>query len=124
MMEIYNTTKSKSKKNKGDIIYEGKQNYLIYKISVEFYVLYRYFSGSFITVHVETGWEILFEGIREHYISMLIIFLVSGICGLVIVYQLRKMIGTVIRRNCFSDVNTKSLKIMEAAAFLITVLFL
>ena len=54
-MEIYNTTKSKSKKNKGDIIYEGKQNYLIYKISVEFYVLYRYFSGSFITVHVETG---------------------------------------------------------------------
>lgn len=59
----------------------------------------------------------------EHYISMLIIFLVSGICGLVIVYQLRKMIGTVIRRNCFSDVNTKSLKIMEAAAFLITVLF-
>lgn len=59
----------------------------------------------------------------EHYISMLIIFLVSGICGLVIVYQLRKMIGTVIRRNCFSDVNTKSLKIMEAVAFLITVLF-
>lgn len=59
----------------------------------------------------------------EHYISMLIIFLVSGICGLVIVYQLRKMIGTVIRRNCFSDVNTKSLKIMEEAAFLITVLF-
>ena len=61
--------------------------------------------------------------LEEHYISMLIIFLVSDICGLVIVYQLRKMIGTVIRRNCFSDVNTKSLKIMEAAAFLITVLF-
>lgn len=61
--------------------------------------------------------------LSQHYISMLIIFLAAGICGLVIVYQLRKMIGTVIRRNCFSDVNTKSLRIMEAAAFLITVLF-
>jgi len=63
------------------------------------------------------------QELGDHYISMLIIFLVSGICGLVIVYQLRKMIDTVIRKNSFSDVNTKSLKIMEAAAFLITVLF-
>lgn len=61
--------------------------------------------------------------LNEHYISMLLIFLLSAVCGLVIVYQLRKMIGTVIGRNCFSDVNTKSLRIMEAAAFLITVLF-
>lgn len=63
------------------------------------------------------------EELEAHYISMLFIFLMSAICGLVIVYQLRKMIGTVIGRNCFSDVNTKSLRIMEAAAFLITVLF-
>ena len=61
---------------------------------------------------LKTGRKILFSRAGDHYISMLIIFFVSGICGLVIVYQLRKMIGTVIRRNCFSDVNTKSLKIM------------
>lgn len=60
----------------------------------------------------------------EHYISMLIIFLLSGVCGLTIVWQLRKMIITVLNRNCFVDNNTKSLKVMGKAAFVITVLFI
>ena len=49
----------------------------------------------------------------DHYISMLIIFFLSGVCGLIIVWQLKKMITTVLEKNCFVDSNTKSLKVME-----------
>lgn len=62
--------------------------------------------------------------LAEYYISMLSIFFLSGVSGLVIVWQLRKMISTVIDRNCFVDSNTKSLRVMGKAAFVITVLFL
>ena len=41
------------------------------------------------------------QDFAEHYIPMLAVFLVSGVCGLVIVYQLRKMIRTVIARTAF-----------------------
>ena len=64
------------------------------------------------------------EDIEEHYILMLIIFLLSGICGLIIVYQLKKMVRTVAGRNCFVEGNTKSLRLMGKVAFIISVLFL
>lgn len=64
------------------------------------------------------------QDLENHYISMLLIFLLSGVCGLVIVWQLRKMISTVIDRNCFVDSNTKSLRMMGRVAFVIAVLFL
>ena len=60
---------------------------------------------------------------KEHYISMLIIFLISGVCGLIIVFQLKKMMGTVADKNCFVDNNTKSLRIMGKVSFLIVILF-
>ena len=58
----------------------------------------------------------------EHYISMLVIFFLSGVCGLLIVWRLKKMITTVLERNCFVDSNTKSLKVMGKSAFVIAVL--
>lgn len=64
------------------------------------------------------------KDIENYYIMMLIVFFISGLCGLVIVYQLRKMITTVVRQDCFVDNNTKSLKLMEKAAFIISFLFL
>ena len=60
----------------------------------------------------------------EHYISMLVIFFLSGVCGLLIVWRLKKMITTVLERNCFVDSNTKSLKVMGKSAFVIAVLFI
>lgn len=63
------------------------------------------------------------EEIGRQYLPMLIIFGVSGICGLIIVFQLRKMIKTVIQKNCFVDNNTKSLRIMGKVSFLIVILF-
>ncbi len=61
--------------------------------------------------------------IGDNYIFMLIIFFISGVCGLVIIYQLRKMISTVIGRSCFVENNTKSLKAMGRVAFVIAALF-
>ena len=60
----------------------------------------------------------------EHYISMQVIFFLSGVCGLLIVWRLKKMITTVLERNCFVDSNTKSLKVMGKSAFVIAVLFI
>ena len=41
--------------------------------------------------------------IKEHYVLYLIVYLISGVMGIIIVYCLRKMIGTVIRYH--SDVS-------------------
>ena len=63
-------------------------------------------------------------GIGENYAGMLIIFGLSGICGLVIVYELRKMMKTVMNKDCFVENNVKSLKIMGKVSFCISVFFL
>lgn len=86
-----------------------------------------FFSG--ILVVVTLPWTLNLAGryyseeIGRQYWPMLIIFGVSGICGLIIVFQLRKMIRTVIQKNCFVDNNTKSLRIMGKVSFLIVILF-
>lgn len=64
------------------------------------------------------------ETLAKYYWRMLIIFGISGICGLLIVYQLRKMMKTVIDRDCFVDGNVKSLKLMGEISFIIAVLFI
>lgn len=62
--------------------------------------------------------------IARHYLGMVAVFMAAGVCGLTIVWQLRKMMKTVINQNCFRDENVRSLKIMGAASFIITVLFI
>ena len=62
--------------------------------------------------------------IGRQYIPMLIIFGRSGICGLIIVLCLRKMVRTVTEKNCFVSENTRSLKVMGRVSLVITVLFL
>lgn len=59
---------------------------------------------------------------ERYYWPMLIIYFLSGISGLIIVYQLRRMIRTVIEKNCFVKNNIISLKIMGKVSFLITFL--
>ena len=58
--------------------------------------------------------------IKEHYVLYLIVYLISGVMGIIIVYCLRKMIGTVIRRNCFVDENVRELNIMGISGCVIT----
>lgn len=60
---------------------------------------------------------------QEYYILMLIIFALAGICGIIIVGQLRKMMRTVAQKNCFVYENVKSLKVMGIASAVIVLLF-
>lgn len=60
---------------------------------------------------------------QEYYILMLVIFALSGVCGVVIVGQLRKMMRTVVRKNCFVYENVKSLEVMGITSAVIVILF-
>ena len=66
----------------------------------------------------------LFKEAAEYYVFMLVILLLSGLCGLTIVYQLKNMMRTVAGKDCFVDSNIKSLKTMGKAAFFIAGIFL
>ena len=87
-----------------------------------------FFSGFLVEVSLPFSLKMLGEyywkEMAEQYWPMLIIFGLSGICGLIIVYQLRKMMKTVVKRECFVDNNTKSLSTMGKVSFVITVLFI
>lgn len=64
------------------------------------------------------------DTIKEHYMLMLLVFAASGICGLFIVNELRKMMRTVLEQNCFVRGNIKSLKKMSVQSFIVAVLFI
>ena len=64
-----------------------------------------------------------FDDFREHYYFMLIILFISGMCGIIIVYQLRKMMKSVVKKDCFIIENIRSLKVMGHTAFVIAVMF-
>ena len=61
--------------------------------------------------------------ITDHYVSMLVIFAAAGVCGLLIVAELRRMMRTVVAGACFVEENVRSLKRMAAVSMIITVLF-
>ena len=61
--------------------------------------------------------------IEVQFWPMLITVALAGVCGLTIVHQLRKMMKTVINRDCFVDNNVKSLSLMGKVSFVISVLF-
>lgn len=89
---------------------------------------FMFYTGILVTVSLpytlKMAGRYYSAGIAEHYFSMLFIFFLSGICGLVIVRRLKKMITTVIEKNCFVYSNVKSLKVMGKAGFVVAVLFL
>ena len=61
--------------------------------------------------------------IEVQFWPMLITVALAGVCGLIIVHQLRRMIKTVIKKDCFVDNNVKSLSMMGKVSFIISVLF-
>lgn len=94
----------------------------------KFFLDFMFFSG--ILVEVTLPYTLKLAGryysaeIGRQYIPMLVIFGISGICGLIIVFSLRRMMWTVIERNCFVSDNTRSLKVMGRVSLVIAVLFL
>ncbi|MCI8667662.1 MAG: DUF2975 domain-containing protein [Dorea sp.] len=61
--------------------------------------------------------------ISEYFLFMLAIFGASGIFGILIIRQLRRMIKTVIQESCFVYENVKSLNTMSVLSLCIVVMF-
>ena len=93
----------------------------------KYFLDFMFFAGIFVEVSLPFTLKLLGKyyspELKAQYWPMLIIFGLSGICGLVIVFQLRKMMKTVVKRECFVDNNTRSLSTMGKVSFVITVLF-
>lgn len=87
-----------------------------------------FFSGIvvIVTIPVWLGWagEHYSEAIMEHYWLMMIVFAVSGLSGLMIVNELRRMMRTVVEHNCFVQNNIRSLRMMAKFSLIIAAFFL
>lgn len=62
--------------------------------------------------------------LSDNFLSMLLIFAVSGVCGLMIIAQLRRMMRTVIAGACFVSDNVRSLEVMAKLSLVIAVAFI
>ena len=86
-----------------------------------------FFSGILVEISLPLTLKLLRKyyspELEAQYWPMLGIFGLSGISGLVIVFQLRKMMKTVVKRECFVDNNTRSLGVMGKVSFVIAALF-
>lgn len=87
-----------------------------------------FYSG--LVVFVTLPWTMKLAGkyysksISENYLAMLFIFAAAGVCGIIIVAQLRRMMCTVIAGACFVYDNVRSLGIMAALSLFIAVIFI
>ena len=63
------------------------------------------------------------KDIEIHYLAMLIVFAVSGLNGILIVNELRKMMKTVLEVNCLVEDNVKSLRRMARYSLVISIFF-
>ena len=63
------------------------------------------------------------KDIENHYLAMVIVFAVSGLNGLLIGNELRKMRKTVREVNCFVEDNVKSLRRMARYSLVISIFF-
>ena len=63
------------------------------------------------------------KDIEIHYLAMLIVFAVSGLNGILIVNELRKMMKTGLEVNCFVEDNVKSLRRMARYSLVISIFF-
>lgn len=64
------------------------------------------------------------KALSDNFISMLVVFAVSGVCGLMIVAQLRRMMKTVIDGVCFVPDNVRSLQVMASLSLVIAAAFI
>lgn len=64
------------------------------------------------------------EVFMNQYIPMLIIFGISGILGVTIIYELRRMMKTVMEEECFVTANVTNLRHMARLSFGITILWI
>ncbi|MCR4694940.1 MAG: DUF2975 domain-containing protein [Pseudobutyrivibrio sp.] len=61
-----------------------------------------------------------YAAINDHYLYAVVSIMIVGLFALLILYELRKMMKTVIEDDCFVTANVKSLYRMGSYAFVIT----
>lgn len=87
-----------------------------------------FYSGLFIVITLPVSLKFLGKHysvvINNYFYFMLVIFAASGIFGIMIIRQLRKMMKTVIQESCFVYENVKSLNIMATLSLCIAVMFI
>ena len=59
---------------------------------------------------------------RDNYYSLLVVFFLSGIFAVLIIYELRKMFRSVLNDDCFVRENVTSLEKMSTYSFFIAVI--
>lgn len=89
---------------------------------------FMFYSGIIVVVTVP-GWlklagKYYSRSIGEYYSLMLLIFAASGIFGLLIVNELRKIMRTVVAQDCFVRNNVRSLKRMAKFSICISAFFI
>lgn len=84
---------------------------------------FMFYCGIPVTITIPLSFKFFgkyYPNIGDHYIIMCIIFMLCGFLALWIIYYLRKIFRTVIRKDCFVMENVTSLKRMGIASFLIS----
>lgn len=103
-----------------------KQSRLI--LFTKYFLDFMFYSGIVVVLTLpytlKLAGEYYAASIRDQYYLMMAVLFLSGVCGLMIVYELRRMMKTVVGRDCFVRENIRSLKIMGKTAFVISVIFL
>ena len=61
--------------------------------------------------------------LTKYYGFMLVILIGSGVCGLLILWELRKMMRTVLNKNCFVRENVDSLKRMGIISVIVALMY-
>lgn len=60
-----------------------------------------------------------YPNLEKYYLLYVIIFMISGLCAVLIIYELRRMFKTVLDDDCFVRANVVSLKRMGVLGFVI-----
>lgn len=84
-----------------------------------------FYVGAVLTVAIPWLFRIFgryIETFRRFYAAQCLVYMISGILCLKIVYELRKMFKTVLDGDAFVEANARSLKLMSKCSFLISAL--
>lgn len=86
---------------------------------------FMFYSGIFVILTLP--FSIRFYGkyntyFRDNYYSLLVVFFLSGIFAVLIIYELRKMFRSVLNDDCFIRENVTSLEKMSTYSFFISVI--
>lgn len=87
-----------------------------------------FFSGILVVITLPLSLKMIgisyYTSVRDHFFFMVVVLGASGILGILIIGQLRKMMRTVLGESCFVYENVRSLNRMAMFSFGISIMFL